>query len=71
MNAALNGCDFRTGLDVSRDDTFLISASSLFHKEEVVTWNTQLSHDLSQDTKLTLCLYFLQVSSNSDIVTRT
>jgi len=50
VKATLNSCVFRTALEFSRDDTFIISAGNLFHKVEAATLNAQSTYVLSPDT---------------------
>jgi len=50
MKTILNRRVFRTDLKVSRNDTFLISASKLFRKVGAATLNAKSPYDLSRDT---------------------
>jgi len=49
VKATLNRCVFRRDLRFSREDTFLISASNIFHKVGAATLNAQSPYDLSRD----------------------
>ena len=51
VNATLNRYIFRTDINFSRDNTFLISVGNLFHKVGTAILNAESPSDLSRDTR--------------------